>query len=285
MDLKEVEKVVTKIQGQLFKNSNSYSIGMLMSHFRGSGLQFKEHQIYCHGDDVRFIDWKLYARTNTAYVKTFEEERNVEIIIVIDTSLGMFMGYKGLSKLQAAINIACLVSLLAKETGDTVQFVLLGESEVVLPKSSGKKAIIHLVSELRKIGIMKGNGVVDIAYRPKSIISRRKKFKSINMFIKKKKEVIILSDFNGFLINDDLVQLSKSRRAHCFRIIAPLDREGVCKMNIYGFDASMDPLLKPRVILFKAEGSKQGMLASIPANIKSIDIEKRYMEDFIKELV
>ena len=84
MNLKEIEKVVGNIQEHLFRNSNSFSIGMLRSHFKGAGLQFKEHQVYAPGDDVRFIDWKLSAKTNTTFVKTFEEERNVEIHIFLD---------------------------------------------------------------------------------------------------------------------------------------------------------------------------------------------------------
>ena len=224
MDLKEIEKVVTKIQGQLFKNSNSYSIGILKSHFRGTGLQFKEHQIYCHGDDVRFIDWKLYARTNTPYIKTFEEERNIKIIIFIDVSLSMLMGYKGLSKLQAAINIGCLLSLLVKETNDSVQFILLGEEERILEKSSGKKAIIHLVGELRKLNLMKEDGVVNIAYRPQKRMPQDKKFNLINRFIRQRKEVVILSDFNDLVSERDLKQLSSNRWAHCFKIVSPLDR-------------------------------------------------------------
>ncbi len=64
MNIVEIEKTVAKIQTHLFKNSNSYAIGMLKSHFRGAGIQFKEHQVYCHGDDVRFIDWKLSAKTS-----------------------------------------------------------------------------------------------------------------------------------------------------------------------------------------------------------------------------
>ena len=47
---------------------------------------FKEHQIYSHGDDVRFIDWKLLAKSQTPYIKTFEEERNVEISIILDAT-------------------------------------------------------------------------------------------------------------------------------------------------------------------------------------------------------
>lgn len=61
MDTSEVRKIVSNIKGSLFRNANSFSIGMLKSHFKGTGLKFKEHQVYSHGDDVRFIDWKMLA--------------------------------------------------------------------------------------------------------------------------------------------------------------------------------------------------------------------------------
>ena len=97
MDIKAIERAVAKIQTALFKNSNSFSVGTLKSQFRGSGLQFKEHQVYTHGDDVRFIDWKMMAKTSRPYIKTFEEERNVEIVVVVDLSLSMFVGLRGVS--------------------------------------------------------------------------------------------------------------------------------------------------------------------------------------------
>ena len=84
MNLVEIEKVVGKLQNQLFKKANHYSVGAFKSHFRGAGLQFREHQIYNPGDDVRFIDWKLSAKSvGKTYVKTFEEDRNVEVVVVI----------------------------------------------------------------------------------------------------------------------------------------------------------------------------------------------------------
>ena len=248
MDIKEIEKVVRKIQGRLFKKANSYSIGALKSHFRGSGLQFKEHRIYCHGDDIRFIDWKLYAKSNTPYVKTFEEERNVEIVIFLDMSLSMLIGYKGVTKIQAAINIAYLLALLSKQTNDSVQFILWANEEIILPKSSGKLAIIYLINELRKIKIMNDDGKVDISYRPDKKVSIANKMKSINRFIKKKREVVILSDFEDFQKNKDLEILERNRRAHCFRIVSPLDKKKRLDFFVYGFNSSRFPSMESRVL-------------------------------------
>ena len=285
MDIKEIEQVVARIQGQLFKNSNSYSVGMLKSHFRGSGLQFKEHQIYCHGDDVRFIDWKLYAKSNTPYIKTFEEERNIEIIVFIDLSLSMFMGYRGLTKLQAAINIACLLALLVKQSNDYVQIVLLGAKEKILPRANGKKAIIQLVGELRRLEVIKDDGVVNLAYRPEDRISRKKIFNIINRFVRRKKDVVVLSDFSDLLEHKDLRQLDQSYHAHLFRIISPIDKVQKKGFNVYGFDASGDLARTPSVFAKARIVSANPTQKIFPAKVKTLDIEERYMERFVKELV
>ena len=86
MDITKVRKTVGKFKASLFKKANSHTIGMLKTNYRGTGLQFKEHQVYNFGDDVRFIDWKILAKTNQPYVRTFNEERNVEIVVVIDAN-------------------------------------------------------------------------------------------------------------------------------------------------------------------------------------------------------
>ena len=141
MNLVEIEKVVAKIQNNIFKNSNSVSIGMLKSHFKGSGLQFKEHQVYMTGDDVRFIDWKLSAKTNNTFVKTFEEERNVDIVAIVDITNSMFTGFKDVSKLKASIELVCLLYMLTEKSNDTVSTIILHDDITILPPFSGRKRL------------------------------------------------------------------------------------------------------------------------------------------------
>ncbi len=284
MDLKAVEEVVSKIQGNIFKNSNSYSIGMLKSHFRGTGLQFKEHQVYCHGDDVRFIDWKLTAKTRKPYIKTFEEERNVEICVIIDTSQTMLMGYDGIPKIQAAINIACLLCLLAKETNDFIQINLLGEKDVSLPKGNGKKAIVMLISELRKLDLIKKDGSINLKYRIKEPMALERKSRIINKYLAKRKEVVLLSDFNTFLSEEDIPSIVSRKNAHSFRIICPLDKNQKTNYSVY---ALRPGITDEKVGLFSLKGEKKesGLKHFVGRRIHTLDLENRYMEEFIKELV
>lgn len=282
MDLTAVEEVVSKIQGRLFKNSNSYSIGMMKSHFRGTGLQFKEHQVYVHGDDVRFIDWKLLAKTNTPYVKTFEEERNIEIVVVIDLSSSMMMGFEGLSKLQAAINIGCLLCLLAKETQDYIHFMLVADDVIELPKANGEKAIIQLVSELRKLDVLDDDGFVKFTTHKELNISQELLGKKVNRFLIKKKEVVILSDFNDFLSIEDLEDVLANRYTHAFRIICPLDINETSEFAVFGKEPKSG-----RSSLFSIQKGREltKLTKKYGKHLRVLNIEKRYLDDFIKEMV
>ena len=284
MDLKNIEEVVSRIQGKLFKNSNSYSIGMLKSHFKGTGLQFKEHQVYCHGDDVRFIDWKLLARTNNPYVKTFEEERNVEIVVIVDLSRSMFMGLNGVSKAQAAINIACLLSLLAKETNDYVQVSIIKDREIILPRGSGKKAIVYIISELRKHNILNEDGSVNIDQQDSLDMPEEQKLKVINKYLGSRKEVVILSDFNSLVRDEDLSLVINRKNSHCFRIVAPLDKNLRRSYSIFGESISADNSQKG-FFSIKANKSVDGLKKTFGNRIHILDLENRYMEDFVKELI
>ena len=91
--IKNIELKIKYLSNELFS-------GNYRSSFRGSGLEVSSSRPYEFGDEVRFIDWKLSAKSNNTFVKTFEEERNVEIIVVLDITSSMLIGYKKKSKLM-----------------------------------------------------------------------------------------------------------------------------------------------------------------------------------------
>ncbi len=189
MDLKEVHRAVAKIQGQIFRRSNSYAVGVLKSSIRGAGIQYKEHKVYTHGDDIRFFDWKLSARTNTPFVKTFEEERNVEIDVVIDITPSFLLGHYKKSKIHAAIEILALLYLLSEKTGDKVKAVLWSDRELWLPARSGHEGIVALMAALRKIEIFNENGKLN---RDKVLhldcLAQEKKSKLLNYWCLRKRK-------------------------------------------------------------------------------------------------
>lgn len=224
IDVKEVRRVLAKVRGRFFKNANSYSVGMLKSRVRGTGLQFKEHQVYSHGDDVRFIDWKMLAKTSSPYVKTFEEERNVEIILVLEISPTMLAGDHGVSKLKASIEIACMLYLMADKTGDMVHMVIVSDKIIDLPKMRGEKGMFLMLNQLKKIGIL--DSKLDIVYETVlklGEIDQSKLDFKLNKLLYRKKEVIILSDFLGQIRGDTITHLARHSHVQCFRIIAKID--------------------------------------------------------------
>lgn len=188
MNTKEVHDIVARIKSSLFKNSNSYSIGMLKSHFRGTGLKFKEHQVYSHGDDVRFIDWNMLAKTNNPYIKTFEEERNVVISVIVDCTSTMFMGYEKKSKIQISLEIICLLYLLSEKTSDFVEVILCtGTKNIRVSKRNGEKGIVALVKTLKQENLLKDNGDFNFSFTKNSQIETKIANELIVEFYKKEK--------------------------------------------------------------------------------------------------
>lgn len=282
MNLKEVRKAVGQIRSSLFKNSNSFSIGMLKSHFRGTGLQFKEHQVYTHGDDVRFIDWKILAKTNTPYVKTFDEERNVEIVVVIDAGPTMLNGFNKISKLQASIEIACLLYLLAKETNDSVHCIIVSDEVINIPKKSGEEGIAYLVSALEKCGLYTENGKINLRYRYKKEIGDIEKQNAIMKHLGRRRELVILSDFNEFLDLTVLKKMIFRSNVHCFNIVSPLDEAEIIPFSLH--TKSKIGSEEGSLVKIDLAGNKD-LKSVLGKKVKKLRVKDRYLEDFIKEML
>lgn len=276
MNLKEIERVVGSLQTQLFRNSNSFSVGMLKSHFKGAGLHFKEHQVYNPGDDVRFIDWKLSAKTTHTFIKTFEEERNVEIYVYLDISETMFVGYKNISKLQAAIEIICLLYLLADRSKDKVGAIIQLEKATRLPLSSGQEGIIILVSHLQKLGILDEQGKVNIAYECDFKTDEKKKLALLKSLIARRKEVVMLTDFERMQNKEELEKLLYRTNMHCFKLESPLDEQLKLPYAIFGRSQ------KKKVLSRQFSSTKKD---EFKARFKKLNVKDRYLEQFVREML
>ncbi len=278
MNIIEVRKIVGEIKTQLFKKSNSFSIGMLKSHFRGSGLQFKEHRQYTHGDDVRFIDWKILAKTGEPYIKTFEEERNVQIAVVIDAGPSMLYGWDGTSKLQAALEITCMLYLLAAETNDSIHAIIISDQIIDVPKNSGEKGIISLISTLTKYQIINESGDITLDMKD-TYSSAEDRELMLKKHLARNREIVVLSDWQYLLDKVNLKNFVVDKRTHCFRILAPLDKA----QNIpVSFKVAGEPGGKQGFFQFKSK-AREG---SNPIDrIVDLDIDKRYLDQFVREMI
>lgn len=276
MNLKEIEKVVGNIQEHLFRNSNSFSIGMLRSHFKGAGLQFKEHQVYAPGDDVRFIDWKLSAKTNTTFVKTFEEERNVEIHIFLDISQTMFMGYKGVSKLQASIELCCLLYLLAEKTKDKVSVIINTSEQKILPLNSGQSGIILLISQLQKLNILTSDGKVNLFYDENLNHDEHKTLALLKSLVARGKETVVFSDLDKVNDKETIIKLLYRPNMHFFLIESPLDHKKKLPFQIFSKKGNEKYLGRINSKYDEFE---------ITGRFKRIGVDERYLEKFVRGML
>lgn len=280
MNINEVRKVVGRLRANLFKRANSHSIGILKTNIKGTGLQFKEHQVYNFGDDIRFIDWKILAKTSHPYVKTFNEERNVEIVVVIDASTTMMTGYNGVSKLQAAIEICCLLYLLAKETSDFVHALIVTDEIINVPKLSGDQGITHLISILEDQKILTHKGNVNYERRFEDNVDKKKKYLSIMKHLSRKREIILLSDFNDFVDADIMKKLLARSNVHCFQLLSPLDE---AKTLPYSLHASSGPKASAGLGKYDFTGKKD-LVHEYGKRFKRLRVQEKYLENFVKEM-
>ncbi len=279
MDLSLVKKTVSRIRSSLFKNSNSFSIGMLKSHFRGQGLQFKEHQVYIPGDDIRFIDWKLIAKTNNSYIKTFEEERNVEIMVLLDASPTMLMGYNGISKLQAAIEVCCLLYFLSHETKDYIHTIIIHDDVTVLPKATGESGATLFISELIALGIITSKGEVNIQRQFNYIADMKFDYNLLLKHILKKREIVILSDLINLFDESVLKRIIYQRHIHCFKLLSPLDEVSRIPYTVSGIfngKHNYTSVYSDELIDLESKFGKR---------VKKLRVDSRYIEEFVKEML
>lgn len=280
MNLKEIERVVGMIQSHIFKNSNAYATGMLKSHFRGSGLQFREHQVYVPGDDVRFIDWKLTARSDHTYVKTFEEERNVEIVVFLDLSQTLFYGYNQVSKLQALIEIIALLYLLAGETHDAIRVIIWSNKTINLPPKKGKEGLTLFISMLERLNVIDEDGKVILSKNGvKETLPELGKIAQIKSYLARRKEVIYLGDLSLVQDKSQWDKLLDKKHMHCFRIYSPID-----KNSELPFLFKTKSPLTGKSIVTDLKGTKEQAMF-VKERFKEIGVHERYLEKFVRELV
>jgi hypothetical protein len=251
MDIQAIEKAAVKIQNKLFKKASTNALGAFKSQFKGSGLQFREHQIYTPGDDVRFIDWKLSARLQKTYIKTFEEERNVEIVVCIDFSSSCHMGYKKISKLQAALEMACLVGLLAQKTKDLVKIVFLQDPEMQTPFLAGRELITYITVQLDRLGLLDEQKILkrDFPIKP---MDNEKKLKLMRV----------------------------QRHMHLFKTVTPFDYAKSFPFTLWGMRQE-EKVFMPRVLLAAPPQPPAGKMDN---KLHLIDLSQGHLDQLIKEM-
>jgi uncharacterized protein (DUF58 family) len=149
-------------------------VGGHRSPFHGHGAEFQQHRPYRAGDDLKYLDWKVYARSNRLYTRQFRETTNVSVMIVLDTSASMAFPEQGLSKFRYASIVAAALAYLASEQGNAVGFMTMTDGEMqYLPARSGR---VHLRSLIARIDTLRPQGTwpgVTVIGRAAELLQRR----------------------------------------------------------------------------------------------------------------
>lgn len=149
MDTKELLKKVRKIEIKTRRLSDHVFGGEYHSTFKGRGMTFSEVRQYQFGDDVRAIDWNVTARYNEPFVKVFEEERELTLMLVVDVSGSEFFGTTLQFKRDVLTEIAATLSFSALQNNDKVGVLLFSDQvELFIPPKKGRSHILRIIREL-----------------------------------------------------------------------------------------------------------------------------------------
>ncbi len=178
--LKKVRKIEIKTKGL----SNHIFAGEYHTAFKGKGMAFSEVREYQPGDDIRAIDWNVTARYNAPFVKVFEEEREMTVMLLVDVSASGNFGTKEQFKRELATEIAAILAFSAIKNNDKVGVIFFTDKiEQFIPPKKGKSHILRIIREVLAFN-PEGKGT-DIAGA----------LEYFNSVIKKRSICFILSDF------------------------------------------------------------------------------------------
>lgn len=184
MDTKELLKKVRKIEIKTRRLSDHVFGGEYHSTFKGRGMTFSEVRKYQFGDDIRAIDWNVTARYNEPFVKVFEEERELTLMLMVDVSGSSVFGTQTGFKKDMITEIAATLAFSATQNNDKIGLILFSdEVEHYIPPKKGRHHVLRIIREL-------------IEFTPKSKktnISQAVKF--LSNVMKKRAIVFMLSDF------------------------------------------------------------------------------------------
>ena len=192
--LKKVRKIEIKSKGL----SNHIFAGEYHTAFKGTGMAFSEVREYQSGDDIRSIDWNVTARYNTPFVKIFEEEREMTVMLLIDVSASGDFGTNKQYKKDLATEIAAVLAFSAIKNNDKVGVIFFSDriEKFIIPKK-GKSHILRIIREI--VSLEPDSKGTDIAMA----------LEYFNSVIKKRSICFLLSDFTSTPFSKPLKIASK----------------------------------------------------------------------------
>ena len=149
MDTSEILKKVRKIEIKTRRLSSNLFAGQYHSAFKGRGMAFSEVREYQFGDDVRDIDWNVTARFHRPYVKVFEEERELTVMLLVDVSGSLDFGTASQTKKDMVTEIAATLAFSAIQNNDKIGVLFFSDRiEKYIPPQKGRKHILYIIREM-----------------------------------------------------------------------------------------------------------------------------------------
>ena len=219
MDTTELLKKVRKIEIKTKGLSQNIFAGEYHSAFKGRGMTFSEVREYQYGDDIRDIDWNVTARPNRPYIKVYEEERELTVMLLIDMSGSKNFGAEGVVKQEMITEIAATLAFSAIQNNDKIGVIFFSDKvEKFIPPKKGRKHILRIISEL--LDFKPENRGTDIGYVLQYMTDA----------IKKRCTTFIISDFIDD--HDYYKPLSIASRKHDVTAIQVYDKRDTQLPNI-----------------------------------------------------
>lgn len=251
MDTKELLKKVRKIEIKTRRLSDHIFSGEYHSSFKGRGMTFSEVRQYQFGDDIRSIDWNVTARYNEPYVKVFEEERELTMMLVVDISGSESFGTTQQFKRDILTEISATLAFSAIQNNDKVGLLLFSdEIELFIPPKKGKTHVLRIIREL-------------IEFEPNSkktdLTHALRYFSNV---MKKKAIVFILSDFIDTGYDNALKIVGKKHDVTGIRVYDKLETE------------------LPKLGMVPMRDAENGEIVLVNTNSKSV--RRNYRANYLK---
>jgi uncharacterized protein (DUF58 family) len=239
--------------------------GERQSHAEGQGLVFSDYKDYVPGDDFRTVDWKVYARTDKFFIKRFEEERNMTVHIVVDSSASMDYGRK-ITKFDYASMIGLGFAYMALKNNEKFNFSTFSDSLNYLKARKGWNQLLNILSLLEKLKI---SGKSELG----------KSFDEYKKYVRSKSFIVIISDFLYNL--DEIKEVLARFTKHEVIVIQVLDPEER-RLALYGDVILEDSELHNKLRTFISNRLIGNYRNKIEAHITAIkDVCEHLDHDFI----
>ena len=254
--LKKVRKIEIKTKGL----SSQIFSGEYHSAFKGRGMAFSEVREYTPGDDVRTIDWNVTARFGTPFVKVFEEERELSVVLLVDVSASGFFGTTKQFKQEMVTELCAVIAFSASQNNDKIGVIFFSDRiEKFIPPKKGKSHILRIIRELIEFKPEHRQTNIELA------------LKYMTNVIKKRSVVFLITDFLAEPNYRDAIKIANKK--HDLVALRVVDRT---EMQL------------PDVGLIKLRDNETGQLMWVDSSDsrfrKQFEVNRLKFEDDLKDI-